>query len=76
MQEVQLALAARPVPVKYVPAKQSWQVPAVVAPRVVEYRPAVQEVQLALAARPVPVKYVPAKQSWQVPMAVAPRTVE
>ena len=63
MQAVQLALAARPVPVKYVPAKQSWHVPIAVAPRLVEYWPAVQEVQLALAARPVPVKYVPAKQS-------------
>ena len=73
---VQLALAARPVPVLYVPWRHCRHVPDAMAPLAVEYNPAPHPLQLALAARPVPVKYVPAKQSWQVPTTVAPETVE
>ncbi len=55
-QAVQEPLVCRPVPVKYVPAEQSWQVLATAAPKVVEYSPARQAVQAPLACRPVPVK--------------------
>ena len=61
-QAVQDALACRPVPVKYVPAEQDWQVLAMVAPIAVEYKPAKHETQDPPACRPVPVKNVPAEQ--------------
>jgi len=59
----QLELAMRPVPVKYVPAKQDRQAADVVAPVPDEYVPAMHLTQLAPLVSPVPVKYVPAGQA-------------
>ena len=58
------------------PAGQSWQVLAVVAPLAVEYCPTRQAVHKALAVRPSPVKYVPAEQSMQERLLWAPVPVQ
>ena len=64
-----------PAPVWYVPAWQSRQMLAKLAPLAVEYDPAEHAVQDALVCKLVPVKYVPAEHCWQVLAIVAPRAV-
>lgn len=72
VQAVQDPPAGRPVPVKYVPAEQSWQVLARLAARLDEYFPAVQAVQ---TVSPAVSPYVPAPQTWQLAAAVNPLPV-
>lgn len=75
-QAVQARLDCTPVPVWNVPAWQSRQVLARLAPTAVENVPAQQAVQVPLSCSAVPVWNVPAWQSWQVLERLAPRAVE
>lgn len=62
----------RPVPVKYVPAEQSWHVPAMVAPSAVLYSPWRQGWHVLARLAPAVALYVPAWHCTQMLATLAP----
>ena len=72
-QEEQLV---KPVPVAYVPARQSWHIVIADPPLDVENLPAGQLEQVVLPTAPRTAEYVPAEQGEHVRFFGAPSTVE
>ena len=61
---------------EYLPAPQSWQASAELAPRAPEYLPAAQFRHVESMKAPSVVEYLPSTQSWHVALEVPPGVVE